>query len=436
MVIVLAACGEGAGSPPEPAPGSGGAGMSMGGQEAGASPQAGAMQGGSATAGDGSNEGARGGDTSAAGAPEPAAGASGAGAAGLEYPTRSELGSVLARVNHQFAAKWPDPSAPLPGNRSSNLWTRGVYYEGLLALYGVSKTQEYLDYALAWAEVNHWALRSSVTNADNQCAGQSYVELYELDGAKDDSQIQAVLASLDAMLQSQAVDAWTWVDAIQMSMPLFARVGALKDDARYFEKMHALYLHTRDDEGGGLYDTASHLWWRDASWKPDQALTPSGKNVFWSRGNGWAFAALARVLEALPDDAAHRATYVTDFSDMARALVPLQREDGFWNPSLVDPQHFGGPELTGTALFTFGLAWGIRRGLLDEASYTPIVLKAWHGMVTLAVHDDGFLGYVQSTGNDPSDGQPITFDSVPDFEDFGVGCFLLAGSALTQLAPG
>ena len=361
------------------------------------------------------------------------AGAPLAGASNIEYPSRSDVIEVLGRVNQQFAAKWPDPSAPLPGNRPSNIWTRGVYYEGLMALYAITQAEAYRSYAIDWSEANDWALRSPVTNADNQCAGQTYLELYRLAGKTDDRQIAAVVASANTMVEAQANDAWTWVDAIQMSMPVFAELGALTAEPAYLEKMHALYDHTRNVEGGGLYDAEAHLWWRDAQWKPAQQLTPSGKSVYWSRGNGWVFAALARVLEKLPETAAHRAVYAADFVDMASALLELQRADGLWNPSLIDAAHFGGPELTGTALFTFGMAWGIRRGLLAEATYAPVVNKAWQGMLAVSVHPNGFLGYVQSTGDDPSDGQPLSFDRIPDFEDYGVGCFLLAGSALAQL---
>ena len=277
------------------------------------------MAGGGATAGGGRDAGAGMGGV---------AGASVAGAAGFDYPTRAGVIELLARVNQQFAAKWPDPSASLPGNRPSNIWTRGVYYEGLMALYDLTKTEAYRSYALDWAEVNAWGLRSPVNNADNQCAGQTYLELYRLDGSEDESKIASVLASASAMVKAQSNADWTWVDAIQMSMPVFAELGVLKGDAAYHEKMYALYAHTRSEEGGGLYDTQAQLWWRDAKWKPNQQLTPSGRNVYWSRGNGWVFAALARVLEKLPEGAPHRAVYVADFVAMARALSALQRADG------------------------------------------------------------------------------------------------------------
>jgi len=86
-------------------------------------------------------------------------------------------------------------------------------------------------------------------------------------------------------------------------------------------------------------------------------------------------------------------------------------------------------------MFTYGLAWGINHGLLDRATYLPVVARAWNALSVNALHADGFLGFVQSTGKQPSDGQPVTFDSVPDFEDYALGAFLLAGSEVMNLSP-
>ena len=138
-------------------------------------------------------------------------------------------------------------------------------------------------------------------------------------------------------------------------------------------------------------------------------------------------------MDEIPSDEKHRQDYVNDFLTMSKALKKCQREDGFWNVSLHDPTNFGGKETSGTALFVYGMAWGVRNGLLDRKEYLPILLKAWNAMVKDAVHPNGFLGYVQGTGKEPKDGQPVTYKSVPDFEDYGVGCFLLAGTEVYKL---
>lgn len=433
----LIACEGGDSAPPSPHVagahgGSAGTGGVTGGGQLGAG--AGGVGGGSVSAGAGGAAGV----SATGGVAGAAAGSGGLGGQPSIYPAASDVLEVLTRVNAQFADKWPDPGEPIIVNgitRPSNIWTRAVYYEGLLALYAVDPQPAYLSYAVAWGEAHSWQLRdndSSTTNADNQCAGQIYIDLYHLGGAEDAERVTAIQASIDNMLEDDVTDVWTWVDAIQMAMPVFARLGVMHPDGGYFDAMYALYSYPKRTAAAGLYNTTDHLWWRDADWKSQK--TPSGKGVYWSRGNGWVFAALARVLDILPATDLHRVEYEQDFKDMAAALRTVQRSDGFWNPSLGDPAHFGGPETSGTALFIYGMAWGIRKGLLDEATYAPVIVHAWESLVEVAVHDDGFLGYLQSTGEDPSDGQPLSYDKVPDFEDYGVGCVLLAGSELAKLS--
>ena len=66
---------------------------------------------------------------------------------------------------------------------------------------------------------------------------------------------------------------------------------------------------------------------------------------------------------------------------------------------------------------------------MTKKIYKPIVAKAWNVMVKECVHPDtGMLGFVQGTGVGPNDGQPVSYTNVPDFEDYGIGCFLLAAS--------
>ena len=215
---------------------------------------------------------------------------------------------------------------------------------------------------------------------------------------------------------------------------MFARVGVVYEDDRYFEKMYDLYIFTKEKHGGsGLYNPQDGLWWRDKDFVPPYK-EPNGEDCYWSRGNGWVFAALVRVLDILPPDAPHRDEYIRTFKEMAAALLAVQRPDGFWNVSLHDPTNFGGKETSGTAFFTYGFAWGVRTGLLDEAAYLPAAIKGWNGLANDALHPDGRLGYVQGTGKQPSDGQPVTAESTPDFEDYGLGAFLLAGTEMVKLA--
>lgn len=352
-----------------------------------------------------------------------------------QLPDRREILKTLILTNDYFMKKYADytwPSYRGGVMRPSNIWTRAVYYEGLMALHTIYPLPEYYDYMYNWGEYHKWGFRRGNTNrnADNQCCAQIYIDLYNM--CPEPEVLKNVIINTNMFLNTPQNDDWTWVDAIQMGMPVFSKMGKLTGDQRYFDKMWDMYCHTRNIEGGGLYNSKDGLWWRDKDFVPPYK-EPNGKDCYWSRGNGWVYAALVRILEDIPANEKHRADYIADFMAMSKALIKCQREDGFWNASLHDPTNFGGKETSGTALFVYGMAWGINNGLLDSKTYLPVIAKAWDAMCKDAVHPNGFLGYVQGTGKEPKDSQPVTYDKEPDFEDYGLGCFLLAGAELYKM---
>jgi unsaturated rhamnogalacturonyl hydrolase len=353
-------------------------------------------------------------------------------------PTPQQVVDKMVLANNYFMAKWPDPTKPIvtDATRPSNIWTRATYYEGELALYRINLDPNLYNYAVTWGNFHSWNMRNgtSTRNGDDQCCGQAYCELYQIDPQAN--RIANITTCITNMWSNSTRSDWSWVDAIHMSMPVFAKLGAIKNDTNYFNKMYEWYNYTKRTHGAaGLYNIAEHLWWRDGDFDPPY-VEPNGQDCYWSRGNGWVFAALTRVLDVLPTNDSHRNEYLQDFMDMAGALKAIQRTDGFWNVSLHDPTHYGGPETSGTAMFTYGIAWGINKGILSASTYQQTAVNGWDAIANQALHSNGFLGYVQGTGKQPSDGQLVTYDSVPNFEDFGLGAFLLAGSEMYKLAGG
>ncbi|RVU26880.1 glycoside hydrolase family 88 protein [Sandaracinomonas limnophila] len=337
-----------------------------------------------------------------------------------------------------FQTKWPDVGQVIVSpdrTRPSNIWTRAVFYEGLMELYKLDPKESDMKYMMDWGNFHQWGLRDgkiNTRNADNQACGQVYIDLF-LMGKGDSSLIKPIKTNIDNMVYSTKADDWSWVDCLQMSMPVYARLAKMYKDNAYWEKMYDLYAFTKNKHAvNGLYDPQEALWFRDKDFVLPYK-EPNGEKCFWSRGNAWVYAALVRTLEQMEANSPHREEYVTMFQNMSKALLPLQRNDGFWTVSLKDPTNFGGPELTGTALFAYGFSYGMRTGLLDKKTYTKPLESAMKGLLT-CVHPSGFLGNVQGTGKEPKDGQPVTFNSVPNFEDFGLGCFLLAGTEYLKLS--
>jgi unsaturated rhamnogalacturonyl hydrolase len=342
----------------------------------------------------------------------------------IALPLRSEVLSEIAKVNDY----WISNNSPL---YSGNNWNSATYFRGDMAAYDATGNSSYLDLAHSWANANSWALIGGDTtrDANNQAAGEVYLKLYQIDHNATD--ITHITTDILAMVNSPGVSDWWWIDALNMAMPSFTNLGVLHSNPSYWSKMYDLYNYTKHVDGGpGLYNTTDHLWFRDQTFLPP-IVGPHGKNIYWSRGNGWVFAAHAKVLDALPTTDPHYQEYLTTLKDMAAALAVRQRSDGFWNVDLQDPLDFPGPETSGTSFFVFGMAWGLSHNILSRATYLPMVVTAWDGLVQTAVQPSGFLGYVQGVGDSPSSSQPVTASSTADF---GVGAFLLAGAEVAKLA--
>src|SRR5436190_19033185 len=69
-----------------------------------------------------------------------------------QLPPQKEVLKTLTVANQYFMNKWPDAAKEIyvpSKNRTwpSHIWTRAVYYEGLMALYSIDKQKAYYDYA-------------------------------------------------------------------------------------------------------------------------------------------------------------------------------------------------------------------------------------------------------------------------------------------------
>ena len=338
----------------------------------------------------------------------------------------NEVLSLAQSTNDYFMNKFEDPTTPTNWMkiRPSNLWTRAVYYEGLMALYDIDPQQRYIDYTDRWGDFHQWTPRNGVmtTDADDQCCSQTYLMRYVQ--TKEERMLRPTLENLGLQMQTK-IGWWTWIDAIQMAMPVYMQAYRITGETKYRDHAMKMYRWSRNECGGGLFNAdGDKLWWRDADYVPPYK-EPDGKDCYWSRGNGWVYAALVRCMDQLSpkEDKAVYKALKHDFMLMTEGIAVCQRTDGFWNPSLVST-NYAMRETSGTALFLYGICWGINHGYLKAKVYRPIADKAWKALTTI-VHPNGFLGWVQGTGKDPSAGQPLSYDRVPDFEDYGTGCFLL-----------
>ncbi len=308
------------------------------------------------------------------------------------------------------------------------IWTWSVLYSGFMATSSALDDAKYRDAMDAMAEKFQWQLRSQHPNADDQSVGQTYLDLYLLQPTPE--KLAPTQAALDDLLaggaaripSEQAQIPWWWCDALFMAPPVWSRMYAATHETKYLDYLDKHWWETSKL----LYDPQRHLYFRDITFlhKTDERGNP----IFWSRGNGWVMAGIARTLDEMPADYPDRGKYEAQLREMAAAVVPLEdAHSGLWHADLLDPTDYPQPENSGSALMTFAMAWGVSHGVLDRATYLPVIAKAWRGLVG-DIYADGRIGNIQQTGAAPAHYLPSSSYT------YGVGAFLLAGAQVEELS--
>ncbi|KQX01416.1 glycosyl hydrolase [Massilia sp. Root418] len=305
------------------------------------------------------------------------------------------------------------------------IWTSAVLFTGFMAASEATGDPKYRDAMLAMAKGFNWELRTPYPNADDISVAQTYLELYALDPSPE--KLAATRTQLDTLINLKTLKPgddrlpWWWCDALFMAPPVWLKMYKATGERKYLDYVHEQWQKTYD----ALYDKQEHLYARDVSYIGK--TEPNGKKIFWSRGEGWVLGGLARSIDLIPADDPKRPFYIQQLREMSAALARIQGPDGLWHAGLLDPATYPLPEISGSALFVYGMAYGVNRGYLDEKTYRPVIERAWAGILK-NVYADGRLGGIQQTGAEPAFYRPASS------YNYGVGGFLLAAAELKKMA--
>jgi rhamnogalacturonyl hydrolase YesR len=311
----------------------------------------------------------------------------------------------------------------------NRLWTYAALYDGLLAASKATGDPAFRDAVLRFSEQENWLLIDNrFPHADDQALGKAYMDLYLGDpkNARKPERMantKEIMDRLVARPDDPAKLLWWWCDALYMAPPVLSRMYLATGDRKYLDYMDHEWWQT----SAKLYSPTDHLYFRDERYLTQKQA--NGKSLYWSRGNGWVMGGLVKVLEIMPKDYPSRPKYIEQFRQMAEEVKSIQGKDGLWRSGLLDPDAYELPEVSGSAFFTYAIAYGINEHILDRKSYLPVVENAWKGMLR-HVYADGRLGSIQ-----PVDAQPGKFKPSSSHV-YGVGGFLMAGYEVNRLAKG
>ncbi len=396
-------------------------------------------------------------------------------AAGYTAPEYEEVIKTIEKVNDYWIKEHKN-------DVGSSFWERGAYNTGNMEAYALTGIEEYRDYSIKWASRNRWMGNYNTGDknrwtwgytgdqngtgalfGDWQTCFHTYADLYVFDDVKDESKIARAKEVFEYQMSKEEDGFWWWADGLYMVMPAMVKMHNITGNPKYLEKLYEYYKFARElmyDGPGGIptsadgYTTSAslkggaqysdpatytYLFYRDAEYVYPKNPIPGAETTknFWARGNGWVFAALAKVLQDTPDNWEHRKDFMDAYVGMAKALKDCQKFDengnGFWTQSVLAHNYSCsndnplGYETSGTAFFTYGFLWGINAGILDEAEYKDTAIAGWNYLTKVALHENGRVGYVQPVG--ARAGSAATYGNT---QDFAVGATLLAGCEMAK----
>lgn len=144
-----------------------------------------------------------------------------------------------------------------------------------------------------------------------------------------------------------------WADDAFMAISFLARMGKLTGDDKYF-----------NDAANQVLNYTRYLWCAEKNLYYHYYHTDNKEHgvAHWSRANGWVFMAQADLLSVMPKDHPMREAVLANFRQQASGVARYQGKNGLWHQLLDKVDSY--EEITGTAMFVFGMARGVKEGWL------------------------------------------------------------------------
>ena len=333
------------------------------------------------------------------------------------------------------------------------------YVPGLVAKSVLATYRLYPDQDGYWQQIKAYADRQLTGDAerpvrigDNDIdainAGKIFFDLYSVSLEKGDiasaakykeaatymyrklktqhTRIQAPLPGAGGFIHKGKYPDQMWLDGLYMGAAFLAgweaTFGDPGDQAGWADialQFKTIHRYTWDKKKQLNY----HAWSANPTdpnsfWANQKKPHLGCSKEFWARGCGWYFAALADVLEVMPQDHPDYKALVKIFRQVAQGLARRQSESGSWYQLLQYDENMTGDgigdlsggrrynigtapnylESSASGMFTYAYLKGLRLGLLDEKTYLPVATKAWQGLLDnfIRPNPDGSISIIQS----------------------------------------
>lgn len=181
-----------------------------------------------------------------------------------------------------------------------------------------------------------------------------------------------------------------WADDLFMGLSFLTRMGVMTGDVKYF-----------DDAANQVLNYDKYLWHpgKEIYYHCYHTDNEHHGVAHWSRANGWMMMAQADLLSALPKDHPKREALIANFNKQVVGILQYQGKNGLWYQVLDKTDSY--EEITGTAMFVFGIARGVREGWIHK-DYIYAAEQGLKGMMTKMSDKGDVTAICVGTGIMPS----------------------------------
>jgi unsaturated rhamnogalacturonyl hydrolase len=181
-----------------------------------------------------------------------------------------------------------------------------------------------------------------------------------------------------------------WADDAFMAVSFLSRMGQFTGDGKYFT-----------DAAKQILNYNKYLWCPEKQIYYHCYHTDNKEHgvAHWSRANGWVFMAQADLLSRMPKNHPLRNTVIKNFQQQATGVARYQGKNGLWHQLLDKEDSY--EEITGTAMFVFGIARGVKEGWLHP-DFIYVAEQGLKGMLSKITPNGDVKDICVGTGIMPS----------------------------------
>lgn len=313
------------------------------------------------------------------------------------------LSASTAAAQQQKYSTWMADSFILKNIEPDNHYTNGVLYRGIDLVYKAYGNETYYTWvkeqvdAVVSDDGTIAGYPSDKDSLDDILFGRALLELYgQTNATKYKAAAGLLRDQLNIQSRTPAGGFWhrvptypnqMWLDGIYMADVFYAQWTAAFEPTNttawddILLQYELIEQHLRNKTSNLLYHGYDEL--KQAVWAdPETGASPH----VWNRALGWYVMALLDVLEYFPASHAGHQKFVDWYVAAADGVLAAQDAEsgGWW---LVMDEPYPGMagnyiESSGTAMFTYGLLKGVRKGYVSGDKYTQAATKAYELMTS------------------------------------------------------